>query len=55
MLSDNEGPIGIAYRGTACHSMTGLQININEVQDFGNLRYTADIYAHELGHNLGMR
>jgi len=52
---NNEGPIGIAYRGTACHSMTGLQININEVQDFGNLQYTADIFAHELGHNLGMR
>jgi len=56
--ADNRGPAGIAWRGTACHTTTGYQININEVQDYGNgpdAQSTADLFVHELGHNLGMR
>merc|ERR1719339_593682 len=33
--ADNRGPAGIAWRGTACHTTTGYQININEVQAHG--------------------
>jgi len=54
---DNTGPAGIAWKGTACHTTSGYQININEVQDYGNgpdPQSTADVFAHELGHNLGM-
>jgi len=44
---------GVAYRGTACETRSGSQININWVQrkDFE----TALTFAHELGHNIGMR
>jgi len=51
---NNEGPVGIAWLGTACHTTTGYQININEVYN-GNIQATAEIFVHELGHNLGMR
>jgi len=44
---------GIAYPGTACKTRSGSQININWVQreDWG----TVLTFAHELGHNIGMR
>jgi len=44
---------GVAYRGTACETRSGSQININWVQrkDFE----TVLTFAHELGHNIGMR
>jgi len=44
---------GVAYRGTACETRMGSQININWVQD-DDWR-TVVTFAHELGHNMGMR
>jgi len=41
---------GIAFLGTACNSM--YAININELS-YSDLE-TARIFAHELGHNIGM-
>lgn len=53
---DNNGLglSGIAYIGGAC-STTGEALNINEVFTRGNnLTNTARIFAHEIGHNIGM-
>jgi len=45
---------GIAYPGTACHTRDGNQININWVWEL-DPEETALTFAHELGHNIGMR
>ena len=51
-MSDGRGPAGIAWLGSACDTTSGYQMNINEV--YNNLQATAEIFVHELGHNLGM-
>merc|ERR1719193_1946571 len=43
---------GIAYIGTACHTRSGEQININ--WDQNNDWETVLTFEHELGHNIGM-
>jgi len=49
---------GAAYRGSACRTNkgkdSGKQININWVHDLNPYK-TALTFAHELGHNIGMR
>ena len=53
MFSD-QGFLGYAGIGSACETSTGRQFNINlqlQVEDWK----AAEIYAHELGHNLGMQ
>ena len=48
------GIIGVAYLGTACRT-DGFGVNINELYTERNSELaTARVYAHELGHNIGM-
>jgi len=48
------GIVGIAYLGSACRS-DGFSANINELfTTFNTELRTAKVFAHELGHNLGM-
>ena len=49
-----SGIIGIAYIGAACYT-NGYAININEYYREANSELsTARVFAHELGHNVGM-
>ena len=49
-----NGIVGIAYLGSACRS-DGFSVNINELYTNSNTELrTAKVFAHELGHNLGM-
>jgi len=49
-----DGNLGIAYIGGAC-STTGEALNINEFYSGGNpITNTARVFAHEIGHNIGM-
>merc|ERR1719369_2618588 len=49
------GAIGRAYLGSACHGW-GFAVNINELYSpITPDMTTARTFAHELGHNLGMR
>ena len=49
-----RGVVGVAFLGTACHK-NKYAVNINELYDERNSELaTARVYAHELGHNIGM-
>jgi len=52
--NNNDKQLGIAEISGAC-STTGKAININERVEKGNpLFNTARVFAHEIGHNIGM-
>ena len=44
------GQTGLASIGGACQE----KFNINSIS-YGTIRRAADIFAHELGHNLGIQ
>ena len=45
------GVVGLGYVGTLCSSKT-YSCNVNEKR--GNIVDTAELVAHEMGHNMGM-
>lgn len=45
------GTVGVAWIGTLCNSNKGMRVNINEWL-YSDL-VTAEVVAHEIGHNLG--
>ena len=51
----NFNTIGWAMYDSACDTQTGRQFNTNLLKNGIEDKKAAEIFAHELGHNLGMR